>query len=142
MDVGNGSSNGSKNGNGQDRPICREHVTVMQSMTQVTTILEQVRDSIAEVCRKFDAHTDLEGHPLLALRVRNLEERHERNMRAMDQLEEGLRQTGETVRLMQLEQKSRSEDRRVALDTKTKVLAAGLALCGTLGGALIALLKH
>lgn len=128
------------NGNGNG-VVCQQHLDVVKGMTEVTVILRQVRDEIAEICRKFDAHVELEGHPLLSQKVKNLEEGHKIHMALLAQQMENARALTETVHLMQSEQRARVEERNVRLDAKTKVLVAGLAFAGVIGGALVGLLK-
>ena len=132
--------------------VCSEHTDVVKGMTEVTVVLSEVRDTIRDVCRKFEAHTTLEGHPLMAQRVRNLEDAHARHTAILDRLlattqatAETAKAVGLTVAAMQKAQEDRAAENLVSqtvqLDMKTKILAAVLALCGMLGSAAIALLK-
>ena len=121
---------------------CAQHTDVLLGMREVTVVLTQVRDTIADVCLKFEAHTGLEGHPLMAQRMRNLEESHARHTAILEQLAQSTRTTSETVNAVLKAQEETREDRRVGLNMKTQLLVALIALSGTLGASIMALVKR
>lgn len=124
------------------RVPCSDHIDVVKGMTEVTVILREVRDTISDVCHKFEQHTGLEGHPLMAQRVRNLEESHAKHTVILEHLVETTRTTGEAVTALAKAQETARTEKLAVMDVKTRIFVALLALSGTLGAAIVTLLKR
>jgi hypothetical protein len=125
-----------------------EHTDVVKGIAAATAVMETVKNEIATICRQFEVHIGLEGHPLMAQRVKQLEDGHARQIVVLDQLTVSNREISASLKTMQTEQQARAEERRLEFERQSQRFEAAnkkqlswIGLAGVLGAALITALS-